>query len=294
MKEKSREDRIFQWVVNTLAILIGAIVLYPLLYVVSASFSAPSRIMNGDVWLWPVEPTLNAYARVFSSKDILTGYGNTIIYSCVGTAISLIMTIMAAYPLAQRQLKGRGLVTFMIVFTMFFSGGMIPAYINLRNLNMLNTIWAIVVPGAISANNMIIMRNYFQNSVPGELHEAAEIDGSSPLGTMMRIILPLSKPILVVITLYYFVGLWNSYNAPLLYLRNRSKWPLQIFLRQMLILFDMGDMGETVGENDLETQLLYESLKYAIIVVSAVPLLVIYPMIQRFFQKGIMMGSLKG
>lgn len=182
----------------------------------------------------------------------------------------------------------------MIVFTMFFSGGMIPSYINLRNLNMLNTIWAIVIPGAISANNMIIMRNYFQNSVPGELHEAAEIDGSSPLGTMVRIILPLSKPILVVITLYYFVGLWNSYNAPLLYLRSRSKWPLQIFLRQMLILFDMGDIGETVGANDLETQLLYESLKYAVIVVSAVPLLVIYPMIQRFFQKGIMMGSLKG
>lgn len=294
MREKSREDKVFQCVVNSLAILIGAIVLYPLIYVVSASFSAPSRIMSGEVWLWPVEPTLNAYKRVFSSADILTGYGNTIFYSCLSTAISLIMTIMAAYPLAQRQLKGRGLVTFMIVFTMFFSGGMIPAYINLRNLKMLNTVWAIVIPGAISANNMIIMRNYFQNSVPGELHEAAEIDGSSPLGTMLRIVLPLSKSILVVITLYYFVGVWNSYSAPLLYLRDRSKWPLQIFLRQMLINSDMGDMGETVGENDLETQLLYEALKYAIIVVSAVPLLVIYPMIQRFFQKGIMVGSLKG
>lgn len=294
MREKSREDKIFQWIANILAILIGAVVLYPLIYVVSASFSSPSRIMSGEVWLWPVQPTLAAYKRVFSSADILTGYKNTIFYSCLSTTISLVMTIFAAYPLAQKQMKGRGLVTFMIVFTMFFSGGMIPAYINLSNLKMLNKVWAIVIPGAISATNMIIMRNYFQNSIPGDLHEAAEIDGSSPLGTMVRIVLPLSKSILVVITLYYFVGVWNSYSAPLLYLRDRSKWPLQIFLRQMLINSDMGDMGETVGENDLETQLLYEALKYAIIVVSAVPLLVIYPMIQRFFQKGIMMGSLKG
>ena len=294
MKKKSREEKTFQCIVNLMAILVGAIVLYPLIYVVSASFSSPSRIMSGEVWLWPVEPTINAYKRVFGSMDILTGYANTIYYSCFSTVISLVLTIMAAYPLAQRQMKGRGLITFMIMFTMFFSGGMIPAYINLRSLKMLNTVWAIVIPGAISASNMVIMRTYFQNSIPAELHEAAEIDGSSPLGTMLRIVLPLSKSILVVITLYYFVGMWNSYSAPLLYLRDRSKWPLQIFLRQMLINSDMGDMGETVGENDLETLLLYEALKYAIIVVSAVPLLVIYPMIQRFFQKGIMMGSLKG
>ena len=294
MKEKSREDIFFQWVVNILAIIIGAVTLYPLIYVVSASLSSPTAIYNGDVFLFPVKLNINAYLRVFKSQDILTGYKNTIIYAFGGTTISMIMTIMAAYPLAQRNLKGRDVISIMILFTMFFSGGMIPNYINLRNLKLLNTPWAILVPGTISATNMIIMRNYFQHSIPGDLHEAAKIDGSSALGTMLRIILPLSKPILVVITLYYFVGEWNAYTGPLLYLKDRKMWPLQVYLRQILVNSDMGDMAEVSGESDSDLSMLYASLRYAVIVVSAVPLLVIYPMIQRFFQKGIMMGSLKG
>ena len=294
MKEKSREDIVFQWIVNILAVVIGAVTLYPLIYVLSASFSSPTAIYNGDVLLLPVGVNLNAYRRVFQSQDILTGYKNTIIYSVGGTTISMVMTILAAYPLSHRNLKGRDVVSLMIIFTMFFSGGMIPNYINLRNLKMLNTPWAILIPGAINASNMIIMRNYFQHSIPDGLHEAAEIDGSSPIGTLIRIILPLSAPILVVITLYYFVGEWNAYTGPLLYLKDRKMWPLQVFLRQILVNSDMGDMAEVSGESDSDLSMLYAALRYAVIVVSAVPLLVVYPMIQRFFQKGIMMGSLKG
>jgi putative aldouronate transport system permease protein len=191
-------------------------------------------------------------------------------------------------------MQGRNGLTFLITFTMFFSGGMIPSYINIRNLGLLNSVWSVLLPGAINATNMLILRNYFINSVPNELSEAAEIDGCSPLKTMLRIILPLSRPILVVIVLYYLVGRWNTYFEPMLYLRNNQLWPLQVFLRQILLLSQMGDMAETMGVSDLNTTQIYAALKYAIIVISSLPLLIIYPFVQRFFQKGIMMGSVKG
>lgn len=171
---------------------------------------------------------------------------------------------------------------------------MIPSYINVKELGILNTRWAVILPGAINATNMLTLRNYFINSIPGELREAAEIDGASPIKTLWKVILPLAKPILVVITLYYLVAHWNSYFEAMMYLRNSQLYPLQVFLRQILLLSQMGDMAETMGVDDINTVLIYASLKYAIIVVSAVPLLILYPMIQKFFDKGIMMGSLKG
>lgn len=294
MNRQSRGDIAFQWVINAVSLLIGLITLYPLIYTLSASLSQPLHIMSGDVVLFPVGFTLDSYKRVFASANILNGYKNTIIYAFSGTFINLMLTIMAAYPLSLPDLKGKSFVTFMITFTMFFSGGMIPSFINIRNLGMMNTVWAVLLPGAINATNMLIMRNYFIHSIPGELREAASIDGCSPFKTMTSIILPLSKSILVVITLYYFVGHWNSYFDAMMYLRDTDKYPLQVLLRQILLLSQMGDMAEQMGVNDLNTTLIYASLKYAIIVVSAVPLLVIYPMIQRFFEKGIMMGSIKG
>lgn len=294
MKERSRGDVAFQWAMNILALLIGLITLYPLIYVLSASLSEPINILNGKVWLWPVEPSLNAYRRVFSSANILTGYRNTLLYAVSGTTLNVLLTIMAAYPLSLKDLKGRNFLTFMITFTMFFSGGMIPSFINVKNLGLLNTPLSVILPGAINATNMLILRNYFINSIPGELREAADIDGCSSFGIMARIVLPLSKSILVVIVLYYLVGHWNSYFEAMMYLRDSSMFPLQVFLRQILLLSQMGDMAETMGVNDTNTMLMYASLKYAIIVVSAVPLLILYPMIQRFFEKGIMMGSIKG
>lgn len=294
LKQMGKGDAAFQLGVNVLSVLVGIVTLYPLIYVLSASLSAPANIMNGKVWLWPVDFTLSAYSRVFSSNNILIGYRNTLLYAFFGTALNVILTIMAAYPLSLKDLRGRNGITFLITFTMFFSGGMIPSYINVRNLGILNTPLAVILPGAINATNMLILRNYFIHSIPGELREAADIDGCSALGTLLRVVLPLSKSILVVIVLYYLVAHWNSYFEAMLYLRNNRLFPLQVFLRQILLLSQMGDMAETIGVNDTNTMLIYAALKYAIIVVSALPLLILYPMIQRFFEKGIMMGSIKG
>ena len=293
-KRTTRGDRIFQWGINIFAVLICLITVYPLIYVVSASLSEPIKLMSGDVVLWPVGLNVNSYRRVFASADIINGYKNTIIYATSGTLLNLVLTIFAAYPLSMPDMKGKNFVTFMITFTMFFSGGMIPSYLNIRSLGLLDSVGAVLLPGAINATNMLIMRNFFTHSVPGELREAASIDGCSPLRTMLNIILPLSKSILIVITLYYFVGHWNSYFDAMMYLRKKEMMPLQVLLRQILLMSQMGDMAETYGVDDANTLLLYESLKYAIIVISAVPLLIIYPLIQKFFEKGIMMGSIKG
>ena len=294
VKERFHGDVVFQWFINIVALTIGLVTIYPLIYVLSASLSQPINILNGRVWFFPVGFSLDAYRRVFSSSNILIGYRNTLLYSSSGTLLNIVLTIMAAYPLSLKDLKGRNFITIMITFTMFFSGGMIPSYLNVKNLGLLNNPLAIILPGAINATNVLIMRNYFQHSLPGELREAAAIDGCSPLGTLLKIILPLSKSILIVITLYYLVGHWNSYFEAMMYLRRNDLKPLQVFLRQILVLSQMGDMAETLGVDDANTILLYAALKYAIIIVSTLPLLILYPLIQRFFEKGIMMGSIKG
>ena len=290
MKDRSRGDRVFQAAVYAIIVLIAVFTLYPLIYSLSASVSEPREILNGHVWLYPV----NTYQRVFRSADIQSGYLNTIIYAVAGTALNLLMTIAAAYPLSMKDMKGRNFITIMITFTMFFSGGMIPTYINIKNLGLLNTRWSVILPGLINVTNLLILRNYFINSVPDELHEAAEIDGSSPMNTLFTIILPLSKSILVVITIYYFVAHWNAYFDAMMYITKRNKWPLQVFLRQILLLSQMGDMAETMGADDANTALLYASLKYAIIIIAALPLIIVYPLVQKFFEKGIMLGSVKG
>ena len=294
MKDRSRGDRVFQAAVYAIIVLIAVFTLYPLIYSLSASVSEPREILNGHVWLYPVNITTNAYQRVFRSADIQSGYLNTIIYAVAGTALNLLMTIAAAYPLSMKDMKGRNFITIMITFTMFFSGGMIPTYINIKNLGLLNTRWSVILPGLINVTNLLILRNYFINSVPDELHEAAEIDGSSPMNTLFTIILPLSKSILVVITIYYFVAHWNAYFDAMMYIIKRNKWPLQVFLRQILLLSQMGDMAETMGADDANTALLYASLKYAIIIIAALPLIIVYPLVQKFFEKGIMLGSVKG
>ena len=294
MKDRSRGERVFQAAVYAIIVLIAVFTLYPLIYSLSASVSEPREILNGHVWLYPVNITTNAYQRVFRSADIQSGYLNTIIYAVAGTALNLLMTIAAAYPLSMKDMKGRNFITIMITFTMFFSGGMIPTYINIKNLGLLNTRWSVILPGLINVTNLLILRNYFINSVPDELHEAAEIDGSSPMNTLFTIILPLSKSILVVITIYYFVAHWNAYFDAMMYITKRNKWPLQVFLRQILLLSQMGDMAETMGADDANTALLYASLKYAIIIIAALPLIIVYPLVQKFFEKGIMLGSVKG
>ena len=284
-------NTVYTIMVYTLAIVAALLWLYPLVYVVSASFSDPNALLNGEVVLLPKGFNFNAYKYIFQNDQILVGYGNTIFYSVVGTLYNMVLTICAAYPLSRSNLKGRNLLTVMITFTMFFGGGMIPTYLNLNSLHMLNTRWVMFVPAAISATNFIIMRNYFTHSVPGELIESAHIEGASQLQILSKIVLPLSKPILGVLTIYYMAGHWNAYFSAIIYLSDENLMPLQVFLRRVLIIGGMEGMssGSTMTDN-----VIYESLKYAIIVVSTLPMLIGYLLVQKSFKKGIMMGSLKG
>lgn len=290
-KEKFNSNTVYTVIVYTIAIVAALIWVYPLIFVVSASLSSPEALLAGEVFLFPKDFTLAAYEYIFKSPNIMTGYRNTIFYSVFGTLYNMILTICAAYPLSRPNLKGKGFLTAMMTFTMFFGGGMIPTYLNLRDLGMLDTPWVMFVPAAISVTNFIIMRNYFTQSVPNELIEAAHMEGASELQILTKIVLPLSKSILGVLTIYYMSGHWNSYFSAMIYLSKDELRPLQVFLRRVLIQGGMDGMstGSTMTDS-----LIYETLKYSIIVVSTLPMLVGYLLVQKSFKKGIMMGSLKG
>lgn len=290
-KEKFNSNTVYTIIVYTIAIVAALLWVYPLIFVVSASLSSPEALLAGEVFLFPKGFTLAAYEYIFKSPNIMTGYRNTIFYSVFGTLYNMILTICAAYPLSRPNLKGKGFITAMMTFTMFFGGGMIPTYLNLRDLGLLDTPWVMFVPAAISVTNFIIMRNYFTQSVPAELIEAAHMEGASELQILTKIVLPLSKSILGVLTIYYMSGHWNSYFSAMIYLSKDELRPLQVFLRRVLIQGGMDGMstGSTMTDS-----LIYETLKYSIIVVSTLPMLVGYLLVQKSFKKGIMMGSLKG
>ncbi|MFD2329984.1 carbohydrate ABC transporter permease [Cohnella sp. GCM10020058] len=290
---KSASDgRVFDVVVNVLAVLIILVVLYPLIFVVSASFSDPAKVLGGQVWLLPKGLTLAAYENILHNGKIWTGYRNTIFYATVGTLVNMIMTILAAYPLSRPDLPGRKLLMVIVTLTMFFSGGLIPTYMLVKNLHMVDTVWALIVPGAIATYNLIVMRTYFQASIPWELQEAAHMDGCSNWRLLWNIILPLSKPILAVMVLFYAVGHWNSFFNALIYIRRESLYPLQLVLREILMISQSDAVDASVGIED--KILLAESIKYAVIIVSSLPVLVMYPFVQRHFVKGVMIGSIKG
>lgn len=285
------------YLVLTMLILIVSLVVIviPLIYVVSSSFSSPEAVGNGRVLLLPVDPGLEGYKAVFSTPMIWTGYRNSIFYTVLGTIINLVMTMLAAYPLSRRDLKGRKFVSMMFSFTMIFGAGMIPTYLLVRDLNLLNTIWALVIPNAMSVYNVIIARTYIQTSIPEELYESASLDGCTDDRFLVRIVLPLSKPILAVLTLWYAVGHWNSYFNAMIYLRNQSLAPLQIVLRNILIVEDMTSVNMMNNINDfLEQQHMKNLYQYSLIIVASVPVMLLYPFIQKHFVKGIMLGSVKG
>jgi len=290
----SRSDKIYYTVCYAIVALLTLVVLYPLIYIVSASFSSAAAVNAGRVWFWPVDFSTYSYEYLLSYKTVWMGYGNTIFYTVVGTAINVFVTILAAYPLARKRLVGRGPIMFLFTFTMLFSAGMIPNYINMRNLKLLNTRWALLLPGAISTYNMIVMRTFIQSSIPNELLEASKLDGCSDMQYLMHVVLPLSKAVIAVVTMYYAVGHWNSYFSAFLYLSDRKLYPLQIFLRQILVnsTFDTSD----ITDPDMLAQIqgLTELLKYSVIVVATAPLLCVYPFVQKHFVKGVMIGSVKG
>ncbi|MCI3920903.1 carbohydrate ABC transporter permease [Paenibacillus sp. TRM 82003] len=289
------DERWFDTVVNVVAGIILVIVLYPLLFVLSASFSDPAAVMNGKMWLWPVGVTLDAYKEIFNYGQVWVGYKNTLIYTTVGTIVNIALTTLAAYPLSRRDLPGRSVFMFLITFTMFFHGGLIPTYLLVRDVGLVNTFWALIVPSAIATYNLIVMRTYFQTSIPWEVQEAAHIDGCSNVKMLTHIILPLSKPILAVMVLFYAVGHWNSFFPALIYLRDESLYPLQIVLREILIVSQSSFLDESGGTFGMtEKLLLAESIKYALIIVASIPVLIMYPFVQRHFVKGVMIGSIKG
>ncbi|KIL41064.1 sugar ABC transporter permease [Gordoniibacillus kamchatkensis] len=291
---ESAADRLFIAAVYLFLTVVLCVILFPLLYILSASFSSPAAVTSGKVWLWPVDFSLEGYKAVFRNANILIGYGNSLFYAVFGTLVNVAMTVMIAYPLARKTFYGRGAIMFALAFTMFFDGGLIPNYLVVKSLGLLDTRLAMIVPGALAVFQVIVARTFFQTTIPDELAEAAEIDGCSDFKFMVNVVLPLSKPILAVMTLMYAVGHWNAYFNALIYLKNANLFPLQIFLRNILILNTV-DPAMVANVNDLLVQQgLKDLLKYSLIVVSSAPVLIIYPFVQKHFVKGVMIGSLKG
>lgn len=285
---KSAGERTFE-IVNLLIMLFVLLAtLYPFWYVIVSSVSTMGHLIKNGFVLWPDGLHWEAYRQVFSNSLVPTAYRNTIIVTLGGTAISMVLTIMGAYVLSLKKLPGRTAITMFFVFTMLFGGGLVPTYLVVSGLGLIDTLWALILPGCISTYNMVLMRNFFQ-SVPDALYEAAEIDGENMVGYLVRILLPLSVASIATITLFYAVGYWNAYFGSLIYIRDRSLWPMQTVLRQVL----MSSM-ESEFYTDAKRSVATETLKNAMIVVSVVPILVVYPFIQKYFVKGVMVGSLKG
>jgi len=290
----SRDDMIYYIISGLIMTILLIIALYPMIFVLSASFSSGNAVSSGKVVLWPVELNLEGYKTVFRNKDILRAYGNTLLYTMVGTSINVAMALITAYPLSRKDLKGRGFLMLVFTFTMFFSGGMIPSYINVKDLHLINTFWVMVVPGALSVYNMIITRTFIQNSIPYEMLEAASIDGCNDTYYFFAFILPLSKAIIAVNALFSAVNHWNAYFNAMIYLNDREKLPLQNIMRELLVLNEM-NLSDLVDPE--QALLLLNSvavLKYALIVVATVPILCAYPFAQKYFVKGVMIGSVKG
>jgi len=294
MTRKSKEDKVFDIINFFLVAIILLLVVYPLYFIIIASISDPNMIYEGKVWLLPKELTLEGYQRIFGDSKIWLGYKNSIIYTVVGTIVNVSFTLMAAYALSRKDLYGRNVIMFLFLMTMFFSGGLIPTYLVVKNLGLLNTMWALILPKAVAVWNVIVAKTFFESSIPNELLEAARIDGCSDVKFFWKIVLPLSKPIVAVMVLFYAVGHWNSYFDALIYLNNENLYPLQLILRNILIQ----NQASTMMISDLDSlaakQRVSELIKYGVIIVASIPLLIVYPFVQKYFVKGVMIGGIKG
>ncbi|MBQ3080397.1 MAG: carbohydrate ABC transporter permease [Clostridia bacterium] len=301
MKE-SRNDVIFS-VVNKLAIfLLTLVIIYPLFFIIIASISDPYQVSLGNVLFFPKGFTLEAYRNVFEEKDIWIGYRNSLVYLLAGTSYNLLLTIPAAYVLSKKNLPLRDAISWFFFITMYFGGGLVPTYILMRDLKLLNTPWVLIVGMGVSCYNLIVTRQFFSSSIPDELYEAGKIDGANDYVMFARIALPLSKPIIAIMALYYGIGHWNSYYNALIYVQKNEFFPLQLVLRNILILnqtansaieYSSAMEGEALLEAARRTYMA-NAMKYALIFISSAPMLIAYPFVQRFFVKGVMIGSVKG
>ena len=293
--KRAKGDLVFDTINTLLLVLVMLVVLYPLYFIVIASFSDPLEVLSGHVVFFPKKVSLEAYKMVFRDAQILTGYRNTIFYTLLGTAVNIVLTVLAAYPLSRRDLAGRKFFTVMLAVTMFFSGGLIPTYLMVSNtLHLLDTIWAMILPGAISVWNVIIVRTYFQTSIPPELSEAAMVDGCSDFMLLAKVILPLSMPVLAVMVLFYGVAHWNSFFNALIYLNDKALYQLQLILRSILVQNTMSEDMLAEVDSLANRQVMAETIKYALIVVASAPIIAVYPFLQKYFVKGIMVGAIKG
>jgi len=293
MKKQGMSDKTFGMINGVFISIIVALIIYPLIFVISASISDPNAVNLGRMWLWPVDITFEGYKLVFQNDDIWMGYKNTIIYTSVGTLIHLFILLPCAYALSRKELMGTKFILWFILFTMLFNGGLIPTYLVIQKLGMLDTMWAIVIPNVVGAWSVLVARAFFQASIPDQLVEASKIDGASDLTIFMRVVLPLSLPIIAVMALFHAVSLWNQYFSALIYLSDRTMYPLQIILREILVVNEM-ETGGGLATEALATQIQRAGLiKYAIIIVSSLPLLIVYPFLQRFFVQGVLIGSVK-
>lgn len=293
-KNYSLNDKIFYITITVILTIFFILVLYPCIFVVSASFSSGTAVQTGKVVLFPVDFSLEGYKTVFNTPTIWLGFKNSFIYTVVGTIINVVMTMTTAYCLSRKDLPGRGFITVLFTFTMFFGGGLIPSYMVVQKMGLLNTRLALMIPGAISVFNLIVARTFIVNSIPEELLEAAQIDGCSDFKYFTHILLPLSKAIIAVLVLFYGVGHWNAYFNAMIYLNDKSLFPLTLYLREILMSSQI-DPG-TVSNPELQSKIanMVGVIKYALIMVSITPMLAIYPFVQKYFVKGVMIGSVKG
>ena len=293
--KNSLQDRIVLAIIYVIVFTVVFFILYPLIFVVSSSFSDPVAVASGEVWLLPVRFTLEAYKHVFQEKEIITGYLNTIYYTVVGTLINLVVTIPCGYALSKNTLPGRNFLMGFFMFTMYFSGGMIPTYLLVQKLDLYNTRAILLIMGAFSVYNCIICRTFF-SAIPKELEEAAIIDGCSPYRCFLQVVLPTSKALLGVMVLYFAIAHWNSYFNAMMYINKQEYKPLQLILRKILIeAKNLSSMLDGGGEEYIaEMYRLSQLLKYAVIVVSSVPVMILYPFLQKYFAKGVLIGSVKG
>ena len=296
--KRCREDVIFDTVIFIILTLILFVVAYPLYWVIISSFSDPAAVSAGKVLLRPMGFTLKGYAEVFKNSQVMRGFFNSIVITFVGVCVNLAVTLPTAYALSRDNFSGKKPITVFYMITMFFGGGMIPTYLVVKNMHLLNTIWALVLPGCLSVYNMIVARTFFKSNISEELYEAGEIDGCTQSRFFFQIALPLSKAIIAIMVLYYGVGHWNSYFSALLYISDQDKYPLQLVLRNILITNQtaLSQTATTAAARAAlqEQQQLIDVMKYSLIIISSVPVLILYPLVQKHFVKGVMIGSVKG
>lgn len=286
-------DLIFNIILYGMSIIILLIVIYPLYFIIIASFSNPTEVANGKVWFVPSQFTVDGYKEIMRHSELWTGYRNTIVYTVLGTVIGLAVNIPAAYALSRRDLVGRKLITFYFIFTMFFNGGLIPTYFTIRDFGLYDTFWVMVLPFSVAVYHIIIARTFFDSSLPQGILDAAQIDGCGNLRFFFQIALPLSKAVLAVIALYTAVSQWNAYFNALVYIRNEDLKPLQLVIRNILIT-NQAMAGTGDGLAAQEARRLSELMKYAVIIISTVPIMCVYPFVQKYFSQGVMIGAIKG